>query len=101
MRNSPVAIFLGHEFFVHKATWRECHQSLWFWLQDLEPKWPLVPFSPRGEAKWRRAAVLSRSLEVVSVSSSELLSMSLRSSLDTWNDIWVISCGSFKHLNVV
>lgn len=101
MRNSPVAIFLGHEFFVHKTTWRECHQSLWFWLQDLEPKWPLVPFSPRGEAKWRRAAVLSRSLEVVSVSSSELLSMSLRSSLDTWNEIWVISRGSFKHLNVV
>lgn len=27
--------------------------------------------------------------------------MSLRSSLDTWNEIWVISRGSFKHLNVV
>lgn len=94
MRNSPVTIFLGHEFFVRKATWRERHQLLWFWLQGLEPKWPFVPFSPRDDA------VLSRSLGVVSVSSSELLSMSLRSSLDTWNDIWGISFSTFNGLIV-
>lgn len=74
------------------------HQPLWFWTRGLAAvQWPLVPFSPLGGWEVFRAA------SGTSASSSELLSMSLRTSLHTWRgngNWWEALKTDYTHLQL-
>lgn len=84
--NRAGAVAVGSPTCSHARSWpphqREGgwvgHQPLWLWMRGLAAvQWPLVPFSPLAACEAFRASAAT------SASSSELLSMSLRTSLHT------------------